>query len=92
MKKAYEIAFVCFVSLAWFWLGVSLLAFVLSTVGGMVNRSENLEDYWITWGTNIAIGLLLVVVADVSGRIRKAYPDDPGVSPINTDAASTKRI
>jgi len=92
MKKAYEIAFGCFVSLAWFWLVVSLLAFVLSTLGGIVNKSQNIEEYWATWGTNIAIGLLLVVVADAAGRIRKAYPDDAGASPIKTDEASTKRI
>jgi hypothetical protein len=93
MKKAYEIAFGLFASLAWLWLGFSVLAFVVSTIFGAIRgTSETIENSWQLWAPNVCHGLFLVVIADVAGRVRNAYPDDAGASPINTDAASTKRI
>jgi hypothetical protein len=93
MSKAYEIAFGLFVSLAWMWFGLSAVAFIASTILGAIGgTSETIENSWRLWASNVAYGLFLVVIADVAGRVRKAYPDDAGASPINTDAASTKRI
>ncbi len=76
MTKAYEIAFGCFMSLAWLWLGFSVVALLVSTIFGSLNgTSETIEKSWQLWAPNVCHGLFLVVVADVAGRVRKAYPD-----------------
>lgn len=92
MKIFNEVAYGCFASIAWMWLGVSVFGFAMSTIAIVWTQSGDLEKYWTLWGPNVAHGLLLVVIADVAGRVRKAYPDDAGASPIKTDEASTKRI
>ena len=93
MSKAYEIAFGLFASLAWLWLGFSGVAFVVSSImGSLSGDSDSILKSWELWAPNVCHGLFLVVVADVAGRVRKAYPDDAGASPISTDAASHKRI